>query len=61
MKTSGKAADKPKIIYIYPLKPLYFGLSKAGQRVIIKQTIQEIVIIAKKQFLTKKLLEQANE
>jgi len=61
MKISGKAADNPKIIYMYPLKLLYFGLSKRGQRVIIKQIVQEIVMIARKQFLTKKLLEQANE
>lgn len=61
MKISGKAADSPKIIYIYPLKLLYFGLSKRGQRVMIKQTVQEIVTRPKKQFLIKKLLEQANE
>jgi len=61
MKIKGKAADNPKIIYIYPLMLLYFGLSNRGHRVIIKHTVQEIVIRAKKQFLTKKLLEQANE
>lgn len=49
------AADSPKIMYMYPLKGRYFGLSKEGNNVIIKQMAHVIVIIDKKIFLTKKL------
>lgn len=53
MKTNGSAALRPRMINIYPLSDLYFGVFIEGNITTMKQAIEETVIRAKNAFLKK--------
>ena len=48
MKTKGRAALKPRIINMYPLNDLYFGVFIDGSITTMKQATDDTVIRAKK-------------